>query len=120
MSEASKLIDKEIAETTDWRGPVYKRLRQLIHEADPNITEEWKWNSAIFTHDGLVCAVSPFKKHVGVNFFKGASLPDPKKLFNSGLDAKTMRTIKFFDGDEIPEAGFKDLIQAGVKHNVGA
>lgn len=117
MTEASKLIDKEIAETTGWRGDIYKRLRKLIHEADPSIVEEWKWNSAVFTHNGLICAISPFKQHFGVNFFKGASLADPDKIFNSGLDAKTMRTIKFFEGDAINEAAIKKLIKAAVAHN---
>jgi len=119
MTSASESIDKEIASTTDWRGKVYRRLRQLIHEADPSIVEEWKWNCAVFTHNGLVCAVSPFKNHVGVNFFKGAALKDPDKLFNSGLDAKTMRTIKFHEGDQIKELAFKELVQAAVKHNDG-
>lgn len=120
MSDASQQIDKEIAETTDWRGPIYKRLRELIHEAEPKITEEWKWNCAVFTNNGLVCAVSPFKAHVGVNFFKGAALADPNKLFNSGLDAKTMRTIKFLEGDQINESGFKELVQAAVKLNASS
>lgn len=119
MTDASKLIDKEITETTDWRGPIYKRLRELIHEADPKIAEEWKWNCAVFTHNGLICAVSPFKQHVGVNFFKGAQLPDPDKLFNSGLDAKTMRTIKFQEGDKINEAAFKEKIKMAIKLNAG-
>lgn len=117
MTNPSKLIDKEIAATTDWRGDIYKRLRALIHESDVKITEDWKWNSAIFTNNGLICAVSPFKKHVGVNFFKGAALKDPDKLFNSGLDAKTMRTIKFFEGDKIDEPAFKKLVQAAAEHN---
>src|SRR5688572_10204520 len=117
MTNASELIDKEIAATTDWRGDIYKRLRALIHKAHPEITEEWKWNCAVFTHNGLVCAVSPFKQHVGVNFFRGAALADPDKLFNGGLDAKTMRTIKFFEGDPVNEPALKALIQSAVKLN---
>jgi hypothetical protein len=118
MTNATELISKEIAETKDWRGEMCQRLRELIHEADPDISEDWKWNSAIYVHDGLICAVSPFKAHVGVNFFKGAALADPDKLFNSGLDAKTMRTIKFFEGDKVNEAAFKKLIQAAVENNI--
>lgn len=85
---ASELIDKQIAELADWRGQLFVRLRNLIHEADPDITEEWKWGTGVWTHNGMVCAVAAFKDHLKVNFFQGALLIDPNKLFNAGLDAK--------------------------------
>lgn len=115
--DASKLIDQEITATTDWRGEIYKELRSLIHQADPDIVEEWKWNSAIFTHNGLVCSISPFKQHFSANFFKGGHLKDPDKLFNSGLDAKNMRTVKFFEGDKVDKPAFKKLVQEAVAFN---
>jgi|SRR6266542_558985 len=81
---ASKLIDKQIAELPDWRGKTIAKLRKIIHEADPEITEEWKWNTAVFSHNGLVVAVGAFKGNVKMNFFQGANLPAPNKLFNAG------------------------------------
>src|SRR5207245_9808612 len=74
---ASKLIDKQIAELPDWRGKTITKLRKIIHEADPEIAEEWKWNTAVFSHNGLVVAVGAFKGNVKMNFFQGANLPDP-------------------------------------------
>ena len=111
-------IDKQIAELTDWRGPMFVQLRKLIHEADPDLTEEWKWNSAVWSHHGLVCALGVFKKVVKMNFFQGASLEDPHKLFNAGLDAKATRAIDFHEGDDIDETALKDLIRAAVAYNV--
>ena len=113
----SELIDQQIADLPDWRGQMFARLRKLIHQADPNLTEEWKWNTGVWTYNGLVCAVSAFKDHVKINFFKGASLPDPHGLFNSGLEAKTSRSIDFYEGDNIDEPALKDLIRAAVAHN---
>ena len=81
---ASKLIDKQIAELPDWRGKTIAKLRKIIHESDPEIAEEWKWNTAVFSHNGLVVAVGAFKGSVKMNFFQGANLPDPSKLFNAG------------------------------------
>ena len=117
---ASELIDKQIAGLPDWRGDLLARLRELIHEADPDITEEWKWDTAVWSHKGLVCAAGSFKDHVKLNFFKGASLADPRGLFNAGLDAKATRAIDFFAGDRIDEPALKDLIRAAVSHNTGA
>jgi hypothetical protein len=114
---ASELIDKQIADLADWRGDLCARLRNLIHEADPGIVEEWKWNTAVWSHKGNVCAVGPFKDHVKLNFFKGASLPDPHGLFNAGLDAKATRAIDFYEGDSINESALKDLIRAAVAAN---
>ena len=117
--DASKQIDKQIAGLPDWRGELIARLRQLIHKADPDITEEWKWGTAVWSHGGLVCAAGAFKSHVKLNFFKGAALKDPKKLFNAGLDAKTMRSIDFRKGDAIDESAVEELIRAAVSHNTG-
>jgi hypothetical protein len=115
---ASERIDKQIAELTDWRGPIFVQLRNLIHEADPELTEEWKWNTAVWSHHGLVCALGVFKKAVKMNFFQGASLEDPHKLFNAGLDAKTMRSIDFHEGDTFDENALKELIRSAVSHNL--
>lgn len=114
----SQLITNQIAELADWRGKMLARLRKLIHEADPDITEEWKWDTAVWTHKGNVCAAGAFKDHVKLNFFKGASLKDPKGLFNAGLDAKASRAIDFSEGDKINEAALKDLIRAAVAYNM--
>ena len=116
--EASKHIDKQILDLGDWRGKVCARLRELILEADPDITEEWKWNTAVWTHNGMVCAVGSFKDHVKVNFFKGASLKDPRGLFNSGLEAKATRAIDFHEGDTINESALTQLIRSAVAFNV--
>ena len=114
----SEQIDKQIADLADWRGPMIARLRTLIHEADPDITEEWKWDTGVWSHQGLVCAISTFKKAVKMNFFQGASLDDPQKLFNAGLDAKKTRAIDFHEGDVVDESALKNLIRAAVAHNV--
>jgi hypothetical protein len=84
----------------------------------PDITEEWKWGTAVWSQHGLVCAAGAFKDHVKLNFFKGAALKDPKGLFNSGLDAKATRAIDFHRGDDINEAALTDLIRAAVVHNM--
>lgn len=117
----SDLLDKRIAElsTSDesWRGEIVDRLRKIVHEADPDITLEWKWDTAVWSHKGLVCAIGAFKDNAGINFFKGASLKDPHNLFNAGLEAKTSRSVRFFKGDKINEVALKDLIQAAVSYN---
>jgi len=115
----SERIDQLIAELTDWRGPLFAHLRKLILASDPDISEEWKWDTAVWSHQGLVCALATFKKTVKMNFFQGASLEDPQKLFNSGLDAKKTRSIDFREGDTVDEAALKNLIRAAVAHNVG-
>ena len=114
---ASKLIDKQIADLGDWRGKVFARLRKLINAADPEIIEDWKWNTAVWNRDGMVCAVGGFKDHVKVNFFKGASLEDPRGLFNAGLEAKATRAIDFHEGDKIDEPALKNLVRAAVAYN---
>ena len=115
--KASELIDKRIEELDDWRGEYLLRLRKLIHEANPEIVEEWKWDTAIFTHGKMVCATSAFKEHVKINFFQGAKLSDPHKLINAGFDSKLHRAIDFKEGDEIKEDELKDLVREAIKLN---
>jgi len=113
----SQLITHQIAELGDWRGKLIARLRKLILEADPDMIEEWKWDTAVWTHQGLVCSTGAFKDHVKLNFFKGASLKDPKHLFNAGLEAKATRAIDFSEGDKINEPALKELVRAAVAYN---
>ena len=115
----SELIDKHIAELADWRGQMIARMRKLIFEADPDISEEWKWNTPVWSHQGLVCAVGAFKETVKMNFFQGAFIEDRHKLFNAGLDAKKTRAIDFHEGDAVDESALKDLIRTAVANNVG-
>src|ERR1051326_5738285 len=116
----SERIDQCIAELTDWRGSTVARLRKLILEADPSITEEWKWETPVWSHKGLVCSAGVFKQAVKMNFFQGAALEDSHNLFNAGLDAKKTRAIDFHEGDPIDEPALKDLIRTAVAHNTGA
>ena len=113
----SELIDKQIAEVKDWRGARLAHLRTLIVEADPAIQEEWKWDSPVFVHNGMVCSIGAFKNHVKVNFFQGAALADPKGLFNAGLEAKKTRSIDLREGDEVDEAALRELIQSAAALN---
>jgi hypothetical protein len=115
---ASQQIDNHIKELTDWRGRMLGRLRKLILEAAPNLTEEWKWDTPVWSYKGNVVAGGVFKDHVKLNFFKGASLQDPKGLFNAGLDAKATRAIDFSEGDDIDESALKDLIRDAVAYNM--
>jgi hypothetical protein len=115
---ASQRITNQIAELGDWRGKVLARLRKLILNAAPDLAEEWKWGTAVWTNNGLVCAAGAFKDHVKLNFFKGAFLKDPKHLFNAGLDAKATRAIDLHEGDAIDESALKALIRAAVEHNL--
>ncbi len=116
----SQLISSQIAELADWRGEMLARLRELIHEAAPDIMEEWKWSTAVWSQYGLVCSAGAFKDHVKLNFFQGATLKDPKGLFNSGLDAKATRAIDFNEGDSIDGPALKDLVRAAVVHNMSS
>jgi hypothetical protein len=116
--DPSQLIDKHIAGYSDWRGKLLTKLRMLIHEADPEIVEEWKWDVPVFTHSGMVCAISAFKDHVKINFFKGSSLKDQHKLINAGLESKSHRAIDFSDGEDINESSLKDLIKEAVSLNI--
>jgi len=115
---ASQLITKQIADLSDWRGRMLAQLRRAILEAAPGIAEEWKWGTAVWTNKGLVCSAGAFKDHVKLNFFRGASLRDPKGLFNAGLDAKTTRAIDFREGDKVDGSALKGLIRAAVSLNL--
>src|SRR5919205_1548692 len=107
----SELIDARIKELGDWRGKMLSRLRALIREADPAVVEEWKWNVPVWSHDGLICTGETYKSAVKLTFAKGASVKDPKKLFNSSLEGNTRRAIDIHEGDKIDEAAFKALIR---------
>jgi hypothetical protein len=108
-----------IAGLGDWRAKTLARLRKLINEAAPDLVEEWKWNTPVWSFNGNVTAVGAFQDHVKVNFFKGASLKDSHGLFNAGLDAKASRAIDVRKDDRIDEAAFKDLVRAAVALNSG-
>ena len=114
---ASERIDMRIAELGDWRTETLARLRALIHEADPGVVEEWKWNVPVWSHDGIVCTGEAYKKAVKLTFAKGASVKDPSRIFNSSLEGNTRRAIDFHEGDEIDEKGFKALFKAAVAVN---
>lgn len=116
--DATQRISDYIAGLSDWRGELLARLRKLVHEAAPGITEEWKWDTPVWSQKGNVVAGGVFKDHVKLNFFKGASLEDPQGLFNAGLDAKATRAIDFSKGDRIDEPALKDLIRAAVAYTV--
>jgi hypothetical protein len=122
VGTASEQITEQFAELGDWRGALCERLRKLINAAEPTLTEEVKWGTAMWTSSGLVCALGAFKDHVKINFFKGATLADPKKLFNAGLDAKGTRAIDFTKDAKVDEAALKALIRAAAAYNqsVGA
>jgi len=115
--DASQLIDQRITELTDWRGKAFAQLRKIILATDTGIKEEWKWGTGVWTHNGLVLAVGAMKSAVKVNFFHGASLKDPHKLFNAGLEAKYTRAIDLFEGDKIDGSALKDLIREAVAYN---
>ncbi len=111
----SQMISKRIAELGDWRGQTLARVRKLIKEADPEITEEWKWRGTpVWYHGGPVCTGETYKSLVKMTFFKGASLKDPARLFNASLEGNARRAIDFHEGDEIDEAALKELIRAAV------
>lgn len=115
---ASANIDKRIKELGDWRGETLARVRKLIHEADPEIVEEWKWRGVpVFEHDGIVCTGETYKQVVKLTFARGASLADPGKLFNSSLDGNVRRAIDLSEGAKLNETAFKALIRAAIAAN---
>lgn len=116
--EPSQRITEYIANLNDWRGALLDRIRQLIRGADPELVEEWKWRSPVWSKGGLVCSASAFKRHVSVSFFEGASLADPAGLFNSPSEAKAMRSIRLEQGDDFNDSDFQALVRAAVAHNV--
>ena len=121
---AAATIDARIRELGDWRGKTLAKVRQIIHEADPEIVEEWKWAKAsspgtpVFSHGGMVCTGEAYKSVVKMTFAKGAALKDPSGLFNSSLEGNVRRAIDIHEGDKINEAAFKDLIRAAVALNL--
>ena len=126
MESASAFIDEKIKELGDWRGQILAHLRKLIHDADPGILEERKWvkpgslGTPVWSHDGIVCTGETYKQVVKLTFARGASIADPKKLFNSSLEGNVRRAIDFHEGEKIDEAAFKALICAAVAANSAA
>ncbi len=114
----SELIDARINELADWRGKTLAKVRKLIHEADPEVVEEWKWmGTPVWSHDGIICTGETYKQVVKMTFAKGASLKDPARLFNSSLDGNVRRAIDIHEGEKINESALKDLIRAAVEWN---
>ena len=119
VESASAFIDAKINELGDWRGKTLAKVRAIIHKADPEIVEEWKWRGTpVFSHGGIVCTGETYKSVVKLTFAKGASLEDPSGLFNSSLDGNVRRAIDIHEGDKIDEAALKDLIRAAVALNL--
>lgn len=114
---ASELIDRKIAELGDWRGETLSRVRNLIKEADPDVVEEWKWSTPVWSHDGIICTGETYKAKVKLTFAKGASLEDPARLFNSSLDGGVRRAIDINEGEKVDAGAFKALIRAAVALN---
>src|SRR5450432_1397272 len=114
----SELISKRIAELGDWRGEALSRMRKLIHEADPDVVEEWKWmGTPIFSHDGIICTGESYKQVVKLTFAKGAALKDPARLFNSSLEGNVRRAIDIHEGEKIDESAFKTLVRQAIALN---
>jgi len=119
MESASALIDERIKELGGWRGKTLAKVRDLIHKADPEIVEEWKWmGTPVFSHGGIVCTGEAYKNVVKMTFAKGAALKDPAGLFNSSLDGNVRRAIDIHEGEKINEAALKDLIREAVALNL--
>jgi hypothetical protein len=116
---SSAFIDEKIKELGDWRGKMLAKVRGIIHQADPEIEEEWKWRGTpVFSHGGIVCTGGTYKDAVKMTFAKGAALKDPSGLFNSSLDGNVRRAIDIHEGDKVDEAALKDLIRAAVALNL--
>jgi hypothetical protein len=116
---ASELISKRIVELGDWRGETLRRVRKLIKEADPDVVEEWKWRGVpIWEHDGIVCTGESYKKYIKLTFAKGASLKDPARLFNAGLDSKVRRAIDIHEGQMVDASDFKALVRRAIALNI--
>ena len=124
MEPASAFIDEKIKELGDWRGKTLAKVRAIIHKADPEILEEWKWakpkspGTPVWSHSGIVCTGETYKNVVKMTFAKGAALQDPSRLFNSSLDGNVRRAIDIHEGEKIDEAALKDLIRAAVALNL--
>jgi hypothetical protein len=116
----SRLIDARVQSLGDWRGERLAQLRALVHQADPDVVETWKWRGVpVWEHDGIICTGETYKSVVKLTFAKGASLDDPKGLFNSSLEGNTRRAIDFREDDKVNESAFTALIRAAVKLNIG-
>jgi hypothetical protein len=119
VESASALIDNKIKELADWRAKMLAKVRELIHAADPDIVEEWKWmGTPVFSHAGIVCTGETYKNVVKLTFAKGAALKDPARLFNSSLDGNVRRAIDIHENDKLNEAALKDLIRTAVALNL--
>ena len=124
VESASALIDEKIKELGDWRGKTLAKVREIIHAADPEIVEEWKWvkptnpGTPVWSCGGIVCTGETYKNHVKMTFARGAALQDPSGLFNSSLDGNVRRAIDIHEGDKVDEAALKDLIRAAVALNL--
>jgi len=116
----SRLIDRRIDELGDWRGDMLARVRRIVKQADPEAVEEWKWRVPVWSHAGILCTGETYKSVVKLTFAKGASLPDPKGLFNSSLEGNTRRAIDLRQGDEIDEKALQALIRAAAALNMSA
>ncbi len=119
MESASVLIDQKIQDLGDWRGKMLAKVREIMHEADPEVVEEWKWRGTpTWSHAGIVCTGETYKKVVKMTFAKGAALPDPAGLFNSSLEGNVRRAIDIQEGENVNEPALKALIQAAVALNL--
>ena len=124
VESASALLDDKIKELGDWRGQTLAKVRQIIHDADPEIVEEWKWvkptspGTPVFSHGGIVCTGETYKNVVKMTFAKGAALRDPSGLFNSSLEGNIRRAIDIHEGEKVDQAALKDLIRAAVALNL--
>src|SRR5438132_10241547 len=123
VESASAIIDARITELGDWRGKTLAKVREIVHQEDPEIVEEWKWvkptnpGTPVWSHGGIVCTGETYKNVVKMTFAKGAALEDPSGLFNSSLDGNARRAIDFFEGDKINERALKNLVRAAVDYN---
>lgn len=115
---ASELIDERIMELADWRGKTLAKVRQIIHKADADIVEEWKWGIPVWSHGGIVCTGETYQKAVKMTFAKGAALKDPSRLFNSSLAGNVRRAVDIHEGEKINEAALRDLIREAVALNL--
>lgn len=117
-TSASELIDQRIMALADWRGEALRRVRELIHDAAPDVVEEWKWmGTPVWSQDGIVCTGEAYQDKIKLTFLKGASLPDPSGLFNASLDGNARRAIDIHQGEQVDGAAFKALIQAAIACN---
>jgi len=124
VESASAVLDARIRELGDWRGKTLAKVREIVHAADPEIVEEWKWVKAtspgvpVWSHNGIICTGETYKNAVKLTFAKGAALKDPARLFNSSLEGNVRRAIDIHEGDKINEPAFKNLIRAAVELNL--